>query len=334
MSKNTQVLLAERPEGMPEAENFRVEETDMPQAGKEQVLCQTLYLSLDPYMRSQMAGVHLSGGVAPGECLRGETVSRVVKSATPDFQEGQLVRCFGGWQAYSVHSPGDLHPLREDIQPVSYALSLLGMPGLTAYAGLMWQAVPRAGETVVVPAAIGAVGAVVGQLAKVEGCRVVGVSSSEKKCRLAVEELGYDACIDRNTEDLAERLDALCPDGVHIYFDLVGGELLHTVSKPGRLAMGARIILCGMISEYNKGTRALGPEPGNWLIARATVHGLVVYDFEDRRDEFIDACLPLIREGKLKMLEDVAQGLEQAPAAFARMMGGENIGKAVVKVAD
>lgn len=330
MTDNIQVRLAGIVEGSPEPEHFSVVTTDMPNMSAGQVLCETVYLSLDPYMRSQIAGRHISGAVAVGEVMKGETVSRVLQSADPRFNAGDIVRCPGGWQKYSVHSADQLSAVASEIKPVSYALSVLGMPGLTAYAGLIWQAKPRVGEVVVIPAAIGGVGATAGQLAKIHGCKVIGIAGTDEKCRYAVEVLGYDACINRKREDVAGRLDELCADGIDIYFDLVGGKMLQTASA--RLAVGARVILCGLMAEYNNKDRTGGPEPGLWIKARAIIYGLVVYDFEARRTEFIDDCLPYIHAGSLKMREDIADGLEQAPAAFCRLMRGENTGKAIVKV--
>ncbi len=328
MTANTQVLLASSPEGMPSPDNFTIHHAAMPVAGAGQVLCETLYLSLDPYMRSQIAGRHISGSVQPGDLMRGEVVSRVVSSDVEDFKPGDLVRCFAGWQAYSVQAPEALQKLPDSNDPSLY-LSTLGMPGLTAYAGLIWQAQPKAGDVVVIPAATGGVGSVAGQLAKIYGCRVIGIAGGKDKCEKAVNELGYDACIDRKNEDVAEQLDRLCPDGVNIYFDLVGGELLNTVSK--RLAIGARVVLCGIMSDLNNSDRACGPYPAVWIQARATVYGLVVYDFDSRRNEFIEACLPYIEAGTLKPSVDTYQGLATAPDAFCKLMRGENNGKVIIK---
>jgi NADPH-dependent curcumin reductase CurA len=236
----------------------------------------------------------------------------------------------GGWQAYSVHKPEELAPVNKSIQPASYALSTLGMPGLTAYAGLILKAQPKPEDVVLVPAATGAVGSVVGQLAKIYGCKTIGIAGNNEKCRYAKEQLGYDECINRKTEDLAERLKALCPDGVNIYFDLIGGEMLNVVSN--QLAIGARIILCGLMAEYNSSTRMAGPPPGLWIVARANVHGLVVYDYEGQRDDFISECLPYVQDGRLKVKEDIYNGLSSAPNAFCRLMRGDNMGKVVVKV--
>lgn len=330
MDGNIQIQLASNPDGIPQPEHFSVVNGQRPEPAAGQALCETLYLSLDPYMRSQIAGRHMSGSITPGDVMRGETVSRVVESNHPDFKPGDKVRCFGGWQQYSVHDASELTRVSDAIKPASYALSVLGMPGLTAYAGLVWQAQPKAGDTVVIPAAIGGVGATAGQLAKIHGCKVIGIAGSDEKCHYAIEELGYDACINRKREDIGQRLDQLCPDGIDIFFDLVGGEMLQVASE--RLAIGARVILCGLMTEYNSATRAAGPEPALWIKARAIVYGLVVYDFESRRDEFITACLPYVQDGRLKMREDIAEGLAAAPEAFCRLMRGENIGKALVQV--
>ncbi len=332
-TSNLQVKLATSPEGEPVPGDFEVVVGPVPEAGPGEVLCQTLFLSLDPYMRSQIAGRHISGAIKPGDVMLGETVSRVLSSDCEEFQPGDVVRCPGGWQQYSVHAPQALSPVSDTGIALSNYLSALGMPGLTAYAGLVWLAAPKAGETVVVPAATGGVGAMVGQLAKLRGCRVVGIAGGPDKCRQAVEELGYDACIDRKAGDmdfLAVELDRLCPEGIGVYFDLVGGELLNQVSM--RLAVGARVILCGIMSELNSAARAGGPHPALWIKARATVHGLVVYDFEPRREEFVAACLPAIKSGEIKPFEDCYDGLEQAPEAFCRLMRGENRGKVVIAV--
>ena len=331
MRNNIQIQLASFPDGIPKPEHFSIVTAPVAKIADAQVLCETLHLSLDPYMRSQIAGRHMSGSVLVGDVMKGETVSRVVESKTPEFKSGDIVRCFAGWQKYSIHSAVELFPVDSSIKPLSYALSALGMTGLTAYAGMIWQAKVKTGDVVVIPAAIGGVGATAGQLAKIHGCKVIGIAGTDEKCLYATQELGYDACINRKTENVAERLDELCPNGVDVFFDLVGGEMLHLVSE--RLAIGARVILCGLMAEYNKDTRAAGPAPGNWIKARAIVYGLVVYDFESRRDEFIAECLPYVLDGRLKMPEDKAVGLEAAPDAFCRLMRGENMGKAVVDVA-
>jgi NADPH-dependent curcumin reductase CurA len=330
MKHNMQVQLVSTPELEPQPEHFKLVKGSMPKVADKQVLCETMYLSLDPYMRSQIAGRHMSGAVDPGDVMRGETVSKVIESKHPDFQVGDVVRCFGGWQNYSAHDGSSVFKVKKEIENPSYALSALGMPGLTAYAGLVWQALPKHGDVVVIPAAIGGVGSIAGQLAKIYGCTVIGIAGTDEKCDYAVKNLGYDACINRKKGDLGEQLDALCPNGINIFFDLVGGDMLNTVSE--RLAIGARVILCGLMADYNKTTRSMGPPPAMWIKARAIVYGLVVYDFEPRREEFVNAVMDFIKDGKIIVREDIADGLAAAPDAFCRLMRGENMGKTVVKV--
>ncbi|XQW83432.1 NADP-dependent oxidoreductase [Thalassotalea piscium] len=326
---NKKICLKRYPENVPVPDDFSCEESVMPILGAGQVLCKTHYLSLDPYMRSQIAGRHITASLSPGDMMQGETVSEVVQTNSDQYEVGQLVRCMGGWQEYSVHDAKSLSAPIDHPHP-SYALSILGMPGLTAYAGLVWQANAKKGDVVVIPAAIGGVGATAGQLAKAAGCIVVGIAGSDDKCQYAISELGYDFCINRKTENIAEKLDEYCPKGIDVYFDLVGGELLHTASE--RLAVGARVILCGLIAEYNNKERMAGPPPALWIKSRATVYGLVVYDFETRREEFLAQCIPLVLSGKLKMQEDIGEGIESAPDSFCKLMRGENFGKTLVQV--
>lgn len=326
---NTQICLKSYPEDIPTVDNFTSVDSEIPQIENGQVLCETQYLSLDPYMRSQIAGRHITASLQIGDMMRGETVSKVIESKSDNYQVGQLVRCMGGWQKYSVHNQDTLSGPIEHAHP-SYALSVLGMPGLTAYAGLIWQAKPNKGDVVVIPAATGGVGATVGQLAKKYGCTVIGIAGSDEKCQYAIEKLGYDHCINRKTENVSKALDNLCPNGINIYFDLVGGETLHMASE--RLAVGARVILCGLVAEYNNKDRMAGPVPALWIKSRAIIYGLVVYDFEPRRAEFLAACIPLIENGQLTMQEDEAFGIEQAPLAFSKLMRGDNFGKTIVKI--
>ena len=330
MQYNRQIVLQSTPRGVPTPKNFSLRNAPMPEPGADEVLCRTRYLSLDPYMRSQIAGRHLSGAVAPGDVMKGETVSEVVRSNAASFSPGQLVRCMGGWQEYSAQAAGELNAVADNIDPPSYALSVLGMTGLTAHAGMIWQAGVRAGECVVIPAVTGGVGSVAAQLCAARGARVIGIAGSGEKCRYAVESLGAAHCIDRRSEDVEERLGELCPDGIDVYFDLVGGPILHAACR--HLAHYGRVVLCGLMAEYNRTERSPGPAPGLLIGKRAVVSGLVVYDYEHRRDEFIRECLPLVAQGKLRQREDVTVGLENAPAAFHRLMSGQNFGKVIVKV--
>ncbi|SEK81507.1 hypothetical protein SAMN05216262_10312 [Colwellia chukchiensis] len=327
--KNKKICLHSYPDNIPTVDNFSCQEVAVTPPGAGQVLCKTRYLSIDPYMRSQISGRHITASLSPGDMMMGETVSEVIQSNSEKFKVGQLVRCMGGWQEYSIHEPEALSAPITHAYP-SYALSILGMPGLTAYAGLMWLAKLQKGNVVVIPAAVGAVGATAGQLAKAAGCIVIGIAGSNEKCRYAVNELGYDFCINRKTDHIAEKLEQYCPNGIDVYFDLVGGKLLHIASE--RLAIGARVILCGLVAEYNNKDRMAGPAPALWIKSRATVSGLVVYDFEARRSEFIAECLPLFAQKKLKMQEDISIGIEHAPDAFCKLMRGDNFGKTLVKV--
>ncbi len=330
MQSNREIVLESTPQGVPAPGNFTLRTAPMPEPRTGEVLCRTRFLSLDPYMRIQIAGRHLSGTVTPGDVMKGETVSEVVHSNVAAFSPGRLVRCMGGWQAYSVHRTEDLYGVADNIDPPSYALSVLGMTGLTAYAGMIWQARVRGGECVVIPAVTGGVGSIAAQLCAARGARVIGIAGSGEKCGYAVESLGAADCIDRRSEDVEARLGELCPEGIDVYFDLVGGPTLDAACR--HLAHYGRVVLCGLMAEYNHTDRSPGPDPGLLIGRRAIVSGLVVYDYESRRDEFIRKCLPLLAQGKLKQREDITVGLENAPAAFHRLMSGQNFGKAIVRV--
>ncbi len=335
---NQQVRLKATPDGIPSADHFVVAETALVPPSDGEVLCKNLYLSLDPYMRSQIAGRHMSGSIAPGDVLKGETVSEVLESKHPDFKPGDRILVPGGWQTYSTLTP-IVDPLRPDgarmldarITPPSLALGVLGMPGLTAYAGLKHLGEPKEGDVVVVSAASGAVGSMVGQYAKSLGCTVIGIAGSADKCQWLTQTAGFDGCINYKQELVADGIDRLCPNGVDIYFDNVGGETLDAAAW--RLAVGGRVILCGLISQVNSGEPITGPNPAAFIRARATVRGLVVYDFWDQMDDMIGTFVELIAAGKMHFLEDVSTGIEAAPEAFARLMNGKNFGKTIIKLA-
>ncbi len=330
MPSNQQVILVNQPEGVPALADFALREGPLPEMPTGGVLCRTRYLSLDPYMRSQIAGRHPSGTVAPGEVLRGETVSEIVQSDSPELPAGRLARCMGGWRAYSAHAAADVRPLNEAITPPSLALSILGMTGLTAWAGMVWQAGVKEGDQVLIPAVTGAVGSAAAQFCALRGAKVIGIAGSAEKCRFATESLGVAACVNRHSEDIGARLTELCPAGINVYFDLIGGGLLQTACA--HLANHGRIVLCGLMAEYNRPERDPGPPPGLLIAKRAVVSGLVVYDYEARRDEYIQHCLPLLRAGKIQQREDISHGLASAPEAFRRLMLGENFGKTIIAV--
>ncbi|MBD1550688.1 NADP-dependent oxidoreductase [Pseudomonas typographi] len=330
-------VLASRPSGAPAPEHFRLERftPPLPQAG--QVLLETLYLSLDPYMRGRMSDApSYAPPVQVGEVMVGGTVSRVLQSQHPRFHEGDLVVSMGGWQTHSLSDGSGLAPLPPDLPSPSMALGVLGMPGMTAYMGLTHIGQPKAGETLVVAAASGPVGSVVGQLAKLNGLKAVGVAGGPDKCRYVVQELGFDACVDHKSPHFAEELAQACDKGIDVYFENVGGKVFDAVL--GLLNPQARIPLCGLVAGYNQGELPPGPDrsgllPRALLTKRAKMQGFIVSDdFGDRQGEFVAAMAPLVREGKVKFREDVVQGFEQAPQAFIGLLEGKNFGKLLVKV--
>jgi NADPH-dependent curcumin reductase CurA len=331
MSSNRQIRLQSRPAGTPTPENFELAEAPVPAAGDGDVVRRTIYLSLDPYMRGRMSDApSYAACVGLGEPMCGHTVSQVVESRHPDFRAGDLVTGYDGWQEFGRSKGKDLRKLDPKGPPVSTAIGVLGMPGLTAYVGLLDIGQPKPGETVVVSAASGAVGAVVGQLAKIKGCRAVGIAGSPEKCRYVVDELGFDACLNYKTDDLVPALRAACPNGVDIDFENVGGAVLAAVLKV--LNRGARIPLCGMISEYNATSSSGGPSLRALLVHRAMIRGFIVSDHADRAPAFFQECAPLVMSGRLKFREDIVEGLENAPTAFMGLLEGRNFGKLIVQV--
>ena len=329
--ENQRIVLRSRPEGLPETGCFEMAATPVGDLPPGLVRCATRYISLDPYIRSVLAGNHMGHGIAPGELVPGETVSQVIASNNPDWPKGTWVRCPGGWQCYSDHSPSELARLPEGLSQPSLALSTLGMPGLTAFAGMVRLAKVTAGDTVLIPAAVGGVGAMAGQLARLAGATTIAVTSGEEKQRIALEELGYSHCIDRTTQDLGAALADVAPAGLSVYFDLVGDPLLSIASQ--QLAVGGRIVLCGLMGDYNGAQKTTGPPPGLWIGKRATVMGLVVYDFEHERPAFERAYAPLLEAGIIRCNEERHRGLGSAPEAFCRLMRGDNLGKVVVELA-
>ncbi len=329
-ARQRQVTLARFPQGVPVPDDFVVVEGDVPGISDGEFLGRTLYLSLDPYIRGVISGRHLdSSPLGPGDVIVGRTVSEVVASNHPGFAPGDYVLGANGWQEYGVSDGTGVRKLDPDDAPLNTALGILGMPGLTAWAGLYHLGEPVPGETVVVSAATGPVGCMVGQLAKLRGCHAVGIAGSDEKCALATDVFGFDACINYKTQDLAEALAETCPDRVDVYFDNVAGDTLTAVLR--HLALGARVVLCGMITQYNAdGAPPPGPNLAPVIGARATMRGLVVYDHQDKEADFLRQCYAWLRDGKLAYREDVAHGLEEAPEAFCRLMRGENVGKAIV----
>ena len=336
---NRRIVLAARPRGVPTPQDFRLDEAVEPTPDEGQVLLRTLYLSLDPYMRQLMneIGPTYAPSVDLGAPMVGGTVSRVVVSRHPRFQAGDIVLGNGGWQDYALSDGSDLAVLGDMAQP-SLALGGLGMPAFTAYVGLLDIGQPKPGETVVVAAATGAVGAAVGQIAKLKGARVIGIAGGADKCRYAVDELGFDACLDRHEPELARRLAEACADGIDVYFENVGGEVFDAVLP--LLNIGARVPVCGVIAHYNDERLPDGPNRLPYLTTmlvqkRIRMQGFVILDhYADRYEAFRRDMGQWLEAGQIQAREHRVQGLEQAPSAFVDLLQGRNFGKLVVQIAD
>ena len=330
---NRQIRLKSRPTGAPTIGSFERVDVPVPAVGDGEVLRRTIYLSLDPYMRGRMSDApSYAQPVELGEVMCGHTVSQVVASKNPRFREGDIVAGYDGWQTHAVNEGKMLRPINGEQVRISTAIGVLGMPGMTAWFGLKDIGQPKAGETVVVSAASGAVGSVVGQLAKIYGCRAVGVAGSPDKCRFVVDELGFDGCVNYKLEDFRSALAAQCPAGIDVYFDNVGGNVLAETMRI--LNRGARIPLCGLIAEYNAEFKTPGPNLRPLLTNRALIKGFIVSDHYDRFPEFLQECTPLVASGRLKYREDIVDGLDAAPAAFIGLLEGRNFGKLIVRVSD
>ena len=328
---NHQIRLRSRPTGEPTPANFEAADGPVPNVKDGEVLRRTIYLSLDPYMRGRMSdAASYATPVNIGDVMGGHTVSEVVESRNPAFTKGDFVTGYDGWQAYGVSAGKDLRTLDPKAVPISTAIGVLGMPGMTAFVGLMDIGQPKPGETVVVSAASGAVGAVVGQLAKIKGCRAVGVAGSPDKCKYVVDELGFDACVNYKTDDLVPALKNACPNGVDIYFENVGGAVFAAILRV--INKGARIPLCGIISEYNAMGNPAGPNLRPLLVHRATIRGFIVSDHADRAPAFLQEVAPLVISGRIKFREDIVDGLDNAPSAFIGLLQGKNFGKLMVRV--
>ena len=328
---NRQILLKSRPEGPPGLDNFELVETPVPEPGEGEVLMRTRWLSLDPYMRGRMsAAKSYARPVEVGQPMVGGTVSEIVASRHRKFAVGDVVVSYAGWQDFARSDGSGLVRLDPAAAPVSTALGVLGMPGMTAYAGLLEIGQPKAGETVAVAAASGAVGSVVGQIAKIKGCRAVGIAGGADKCRYVVDDLGFDACVDHRAGDFPARLAAACPAGIDVYFENVGGAVLEAVWP--LLNDFARIPVCGLIAQYNATAAMPGPEWFSVLRKRLTVRGFIVSDFAGKHADFIRDAGGWLKTGQLQYREDVVEGLENAPGAFLGLLQGRNFGKLLVKV--
>lgn len=337
LTVNRRIVLAQRPQSSATTDSFRLEETAIPDLSPGEVLLRSLWLSLDPYMRGRMNdAASYATPVAVGGVMTGQTVSRVEASLNPAYRSGDLVLAQSGWQEYAISDGRGLSALPAGLPRLSWALGVLGMTGFTAYMGLLDIGKPVPGETVVVAAATGAVGSIVGQIAKLKGCRVVGVAGGAEKCRWAVNELGFDACVDHRSPALQELLAAACPRGIDVYFENVGGKIFRAVVP--LLNAHARIPLCGLIAHYDADAK---PPEADWaltlmrsiLVKRITLRGFIIYDdYGDRFEEFFASMQAWLREGRIKYREDVVHGLENAPQAFLGLLEGRNFGKLVVSL--
>jgi NADPH-dependent curcumin reductase CurA len=332
--ENRQWLLARRPQGLVSAEDFRWVETPPPTPQEGELLVRNLWLSCDPTQRGWIAGDTYLPAVQIGEVVRSFAVAEVVESRHPKFQRGQLVQGLFGWQDYACVKPGTISapsPVPSGV-PIETAMSALGFTGITAYFGLLDVGRPRPGETVVISAAAGATGSAVGQIAKIKGCRAVGIAGGAEKCRWLIDDYGFDAAIDYKKEDVGARLRELCPNGIDVFFDNVGGEILDAALA--RLAMRGRVVICGAIARYDQ-KQMVGPKNYlSLLVQRGRMEGFIVLDYMPRAAEAVAELSAWLKDGRLKDRVDVVQGLENAPAALARLFKGENHGKQLVRIAE
>lgn len=331
---NRQVILASRPVGIPQAEHFRIVEGAIPEPGPGQVLVRNEFLSVDPAMRGWVNAVaNYSEPVPVGGVMRSLAAGRIVASRNPDFREGQLVAGWFGWQDYAAVSPAAIDArIPDESLPLSAWLGVLGLNGVTAYFGLLDVGQPRAGETVVVSTAAGAVGSCVGQIAKIHGCRTVGIAGGPDKKRICVDEFGYDAAIDYKAESLDAALASACPQGIDVYFDNTSGAISDAVMR--HLRVGARVVICGTAAIASWDPPPQGPRvERHLLVKRARMQGFVVMDFRDRYPAAQEALAQWVRDGRIRHREDILQGIEHAPGAIAGLYRGENLGKRLIRIA-
>jgi NADPH-dependent curcumin reductase CurA len=333
---NRQIILTSRPHGEPTPDNFKRVETDVPEPGPDQMLLRTILLSLDPYMRGRMnAGPSYARPVEVGEVMEGGAVCEVVKSNLAQYAVGDIVVAYTGWQEFCLSQGQGVRKVDPSLGPISYALGVLGMPGFTAYAGLLNIGKPKAGETLVVAAASGAVGSVVGQIGKLKGCRVVGIAGGERKCAYVKEELHFDECLDHRQAGFSDRLKASCPKGIDIYFENVGGAVFDAVLP--LLNNFARVPVCGLIAHYNAAELPSGQDRvplimQQILVKRLTFRGFIVWDFAPQFPEFSTEMSEWLRDGRVKSREDFTDGLDNAPRELIGLLKGENFGKKIIRV--
>jgi hypothetical protein len=332
-SKNRQIVLAARPEGLPKESDFRLVEAPMPSPGEGQFLVNIHYLSVDPYMRGRMTEAKsYAASVAIGQVMVGGTVGTIVESRHPKYQPGEVVVGYWGWQEYATSDGKGVERFDTSLAPMSAALSVLGMTGMTAYFGLLEIGKPKAGDTVFVSGAAGAVGSLVGQIAKLKGCRAVGSAGSEQKVAYLQNELGFDAAFNyKGVDDYVAKLDEVCPQGIDVYFDNVGGPLTDAVFR--RINDHARIVVCGQIEQYNATRPPRGPRLlWHLIVKQARAEGFLIFSYTARFREGQQPMAQWIKEGKIKYHESIVDGLEHAPQAFIGLFHGANLGKQLVRL--
>ncbi|MFB9263705.1 NADP-dependent oxidoreductase [Bradyrhizobium erythrophlei] len=335
MSQGKRIVLASRPQGEPNASNFRIEDYAVPTPGAGEVLLRTIWLSLDPYMRGRMNdGPSYAAPVPVGGVMEAGTVCEVIASNNPSFAKGDIVLSRAGWQTHAISDGKGLSKIDPKLAPISTAVGVLGMPGMTAYTGLLAIGKPQPGETVVVAGASGAVGSAVGQIAKIKGARAVGIAGGKDKCDYVKNELGFDDCLDHRDPDLAAKLKEACPKGIDVYFENVGGPVFEAVYP--QLNAFARVPVCGLIAHYND-REARAPKWASTIMfailtKRLTFRGFIVSDFAAMHGDFIRDMSQWVREGKVKYKEFVTEGLDSAPEAFMGLLKGANFGKQLVRV--
>lgn len=334
---NRQLVLAERPKGEPTKDTLNLVEGEIPVAGDSQMLLRTEYLSLDPYMRGRMSdAASYAASVEIGDVMVGGTVAQVAESNIDGFERGDWVLSFNGWQDYALSDGSGVTKLDQSPDHLSWALGILGMPGFTAWAGLTQIGAPKKGETIAVAAATGPVGATVGQIGKLLGCRVVGIAGGSEKCAYAVDKLGFDACIDHKGPDFADQLAKASPDGIDVYFENVGGKVLNAVMP--LLNPNARVPVCGLVSQYNAIALPDGPDRMNWLMGqilrkKLKMQGFIIFDdFGHLYADFAKEMSGWVESGEIKYREEIIDGLENALDAFIGLLKGENFGKRAIRV--
>ena len=332
MTVNRQVVLLEQPKGALEESHYEMREGPVPEPGEGEVLVRTLLISIDAANRAWMQGATYRKEMTGGNVMDGYGVAQVVESKADGFAEGDIVACEVGWQDYSAHLARRVVKLPQNYRPLSHFISLLGIAGLTAWHGLMKVGRPAAGETVLVSAAAGSVGQYVGQIARAKGCTAIGIAGGPEKCAFVTDELGFDACIDYKNEHVRKRIAELAPDGVDIYFDNVGAEILEAALF--NMALKGRVVCCGAISQYDttdmKSPRGL---PGLIVFKRLRMEGFIVTDFHGDNDTALADLGAMHAQGQIKVVEDVLDGLEQAPRGLIGLLAGDNLGKRMIRVA-